>query len=225
MCHGHCIQSEYQIIKFFFDIGIHHLINSTLVSASSDGSVRVFSMNRHGNIGLSAIFIHPCFVYTAAFHPDFSQNHIIASGGSDNSIRIWKFYPSGTLRSDGRPQKPFMEESTPVNICVGHKAPVNSIVFDEEGKKFYSGDSRGIVRIWSANGNGNKNSGSEGNYDCVKVLPVSDVSDQILYFCNRPIDFILLPCIECWYPKLTHAPIWPTNPYIPGGQFFKVYGH
>ena len=149
---------------------------STLVSASSDGSVRVFSMIRHGNINLSAVFIHPCFVYTAAFHPDFSENHIIASGGSDNNIRIWKYYPTGSVRSDGRPQKPFMEESTPINICVGHKAPVNSIVFEEEGRKFYSGDSRGVMRIWNVNGN--KDSMSNGDYDCIKVIPVSDVSKK-----------------------------------------------
>ncbi|KAJ3009232.1 Jouberin [Thoreauomyces humboldtii] len=45
----------------------------------------------------------------------------------------------------------------------GHEASVNSVVFDNEGAKLYSGDERGIIRVWST---------IQEGWSCAKVIDI-----------------------------------------------------
>jgi WD40 repeat protein len=69
-------------------------------------------------------------VTSAAFRPDGA---VIATGGWDNVVRIWRTADGTLLRS-----------------LRGHKEHVTSIEFSADGRFLVSGGSDGTVRLWSA---------------------------------------------------------------------------
>ena len=58
--------------------------NNKLLSASGDGSVKIWSSHRQFEASLQ----HPTYVYAARFHPNSCDT--IASGGYDQVVRIWQ---------------------------------------------------------------------------------------------------------------------------------------
>ncbi|KAI9203420.1 WD40-repeat-containing domain protein [Polychytrium aggregatum] len=109
-----------------------------LISASSDGTVRVWFFGGDGSVRQKSVILHPAYVYTAVFHPmALNPRH--------------------------------------VSCLNGHSSRVNSIVFGEEGRKMYSGDGSGVVKVWSCEIPGLRR--GEVAYDCIKTLsPLQDAS-------------------------------------------------
>lgn len=68
-------------------------------------------------------------VYSVAFSPDGKS---IASGGVDNTIKVWSF-----------------EDGTLVREFRGHKNFVNSVAFSPDGKSLVSASEDGTVKLWS----------------------------------------------------------------------------
>ncbi|CAH1775536.1 unnamed protein product, partial [Owenia fusiformis] len=104
-----------------------------LLSCSSDGTARVWDM-LEGKSEAAKLFPHPGFVYTAQFHPRVST--IVATGGYDRIIRVWD------IKTDGLNPKLLQE-------LEGHRGHINSLCFEEEGSKMYSGDSVGTILVWN----------------------------------------------------------------------------
>uniref|UniRef100_K1S444 Jouberin n=1 Tax=Magallana gigas TaxID=29159 RepID=K1S444_MAGGI len=103
-----------------------------LLSASSDGTARVWNLDNFDSS--EKLLPHPGFVYTAKFHPRLDS--VIATGGYDQVIRVWDVSgsePHGVLKQE-------IED---------HRGHVNTLVFEEDGGKMYSGDSAGNVIIFN----------------------------------------------------------------------------
>ncbi|XP_062592731.1 jouberin-like isoform X1 [Saccostrea cucullata] len=103
-----------------------------LLSASSDGTARLWNMD---NFEFSEKLLpHPGFVYTAKFHPRLDT--VIATGGYDQVIRVWDV--------SGPEQHGVLKQE-----IEDHRGLVNTLIFEEDGGKMYSGDSAGNVLIFN----------------------------------------------------------------------------
>jgi WD40 repeat protein len=89
-------------------------------------------------------------VTSLAFSP--IDNHILAVGGSDKTVELWDV-STGKLIT---------------HPLEAHKFPVTSVAFSPDGKTIASGDSGGVVNLWSAS-----------TYQWMLELKVNDSSSEI----------------------------------------------
>ncbi|KAH9498473.1 Jouberin [Bulinus truncatus] len=108
--------------------------DTLLMSASSDGTVRIWDMQKLGESQIR-LLPHPGYVYTAEFHPRVDS--IVVTGGYDEVVRVWDI----SVPEDYNILQQEMEE---------HHGHINSICFDvDDGQKMYSADSVGTILIWN----------------------------------------------------------------------------
>ena len=113
-----------------YDLDWHR--NNRLLSASGDGSVRIWSAKTPRKE--ESVLQHPTYVYAARFHPN--DNDTIASAGYDQVVRIW--YKSDT------------NYFVILHELVNHQAFVNCLEFDIDGQVLFSGDQAGAIRVWES---------------------------------------------------------------------------
>ena len=104
--------------------------NNKLLSASGDGSVRIWGSQRQFESSLQ----HPTYVYAARFHPNACDT--IATAGYDQVVRIW--------------QKSGFNQYIILHELVNHKSFVNCLEFDIDGQVLLSGDQEGAIRVWES---------------------------------------------------------------------------
>ncbi|XP_053701244.1 jouberin isoform X2 [Synchiropus splendidus] len=106
--------------------------DGTLLSASSDGTVREWNVEK---LLLSSrkILPHPSFVYCAQYHP--AAHNLVVTGGFDSLVRVWKMDVDDV---NGLLLKEFD----------GHSSYINTICFDPDGSRMFSGDNMGQILIW-----------------------------------------------------------------------------
>ncbi|XP_045428583.1 jouberin isoform X7 [Pipistrellus kuhlii] len=104
-----------------------------ILTASSDGTARVWK-NEINNTNTFKLLPHPCFVYTAKFHP--AAKELVVTGCYDAVVRIWKV----DMKED--PAILIRQFDT-------HKSFINSLCFDTEGHHMYSGDCLGVIVVWN----------------------------------------------------------------------------
>uniref|UniRef100_G1NX70 Jouberin n=1 Tax=Myotis lucifugus TaxID=59463 RepID=G1NX70_MYOLU len=104
-----------------------------ILTASSDGTARIWK-NEINNTNTLKLLPHPCFVYTAKFHP--AAKELVVTGCYDAVVRIWKVD---------------MKEDPAILIrhFDTHKSFINSLCFDIEGHHMYSGDCTGVIVVWN----------------------------------------------------------------------------
>ncbi|XP_013379742.1 jouberin [Lingula anatina] len=107
--------------------------SKSLLSASSDATARIWNIQKFGSLS-EKLLPHPAFVYTAQFHPRVPT--VVVTGGYDKLIRIWNTDMQG-------------HHAELVQELEGQKGFINTICFDEDGQKMFSGDSIGTLRVWN----------------------------------------------------------------------------
>jgi WD40 repeat protein/transcriptional regulator with XRE-family HTH domain len=80
------------------------------------------------------------FVYSVAFSRD---GHVMASGNSDGTIRLWNVADPVHPRPLGQPLP-----SPPVTSSAGGTAIVQSVTFSRDGRTLASGDNEGNIQLW-----------------------------------------------------------------------------
>ncbi|XP_061086988.1 jouberin isoform X2 [Conger conger] len=107
--------------------------NNSLLSASSDGTVRMWNVERRDRIARK-VLPHPSFVYCAQYHP--SAQNLVVTGGYDCLVRVWDV---DVHNVNGQLLQEFE----------GHKSFINSLCFDAEGLRMFSGDNAGLLITWN----------------------------------------------------------------------------
>ena len=102
-----------------------------LAAAVGDGRVPVWET---ASWHLVSTLNHPSYVYSAVFYP--KDSNMIATGGFDRVIRIWR-------REGGSSSRVIQELS-------GHNSHINCIAFDEDGHFLFSGDEHGYIKMWES---------------------------------------------------------------------------
>ncbi|KAH6565989.1 hypothetical protein BASA60_009638 [Batrachochytrium salamandrivorans] len=167
--------------------------DNELVSASADGSVRVWRVFSDGSVREVALYQHPTFVYTASICPltqskdldaDIKRPQLLATGAYDGVIRFWKHDPE-TLSppsafTSSRTLAQRSQTHKPIHKLVGHTCNINSIAFDVQGHRLFSADAQGELKIWSSRSLLISQTASlelsapvpQIDYDCIKSIQV-----------------------------------------------------
>ncbi|XP_056151400.1 jouberin [Lampris incognitus] len=104
----------------------------SLLSASSDGTVRVWDVDRLLGIA-QKVLPHPTFVYCAQYHP--AAQSLVVTGGYDRLVRVWRLDVDDV---NGQ----LLQE------LEGHNSFINTICFDSEGRRMFSADNTGLIVVW-----------------------------------------------------------------------------
>ncbi|KAG2467061.1 AHI1 protein, partial [Polypterus senegalus] len=107
--------------------------DKSLISASSDGTVRVWNMETFQGL-VDKVLPHPSFVYASQFHP--AAQYLVVTGGYDCVIRIWNVK---VKNANGQLLQEFD----------GHKSFINTLCFSKDGINMFSGDSSGLIIVWN----------------------------------------------------------------------------
>lgn len=108
---------------------------------------------------------HRTFVYAARLHPIAKDPAILVTASYDTSIRVWNAN-SGTLLYELK----------------DHTAFVNSLTFDGNGDRFFSGDAAGMIKVWAWNQ-------PNSRYRCEKTFTHPEIKgDVISCICFHPLN-------------------------------------
>ena len=90
---------------------------------------------------------------------------MVVTGAYDGLIRFWTSNPNAGIK----------QTNTPDLKLAGHKSNVNSICFDSDGTRMYSGDGSGLIKIWSSE-TADAQQQSVLHYECIKTVDALKVS-------------------------------------------------
>ena len=118
----------------------------TLLSASGDGTARVWYLGNCGGKRKREALEHPSFVYCARFHPNTAD--VIVTGSYDQVIRIWKKNLDDEEEEFDDEEPAAVKKYGVVQELVAHSGFITALEFDIDGHNLYSGDKNGIIKIW-----------------------------------------------------------------------------
>ncbi|KAK2826549.1 hypothetical protein Q5P01_020763 [Channa striata] len=133
----------------------------SLLSASSDGTVREWNVERLQEMA-QKVLPHPSFVYCAQYHP--TAQNMVVTGGYDSLIRVWRLDVDDVYGQ-------LLQEFE------GHNGFINTICFDSEGRRMFSGDSAGLINVWKTSVNESRRQQQPCHRWCIeKKIDESDLS-------------------------------------------------
>lgn len=131
-----------------------------LLSASSDGTVRVWNIERLQALA-KKVLPHPSFVYCAQYHP--RSQSLVVTGGYDCLLRVWNLDVKDV---NGQLLQEFE----------GHKTFINALCFDNEGTRMYTADNAGIIVVWNTKTEDRSRHGPTHLWKIEKEIKESDLN-------------------------------------------------
>ena len=133
---------------------LHWHRDDFLLSASGDTTVKIWSPKAKGAQEERATLEHPCYIYSARFHPN--SINLLATAGYDNVIRIWIKEINDEDEDDNQVEDETVykkKQKSKIRYVmkhelVSHKNYINCLVFDIDGQILFSGDNNGGIRVW-----------------------------------------------------------------------------
>uniref|UniRef100_A0A3Q4GUR5 Abelson helper integration site 1 n=1 Tax=Neolamprologus brichardi TaxID=32507 RepID=A0A3Q4GUR5_NEOBR len=105
---------------------------------------------------------HPSFVYSARYHP--TAQNLVVTGGYDCLIRVWRF-------DVGDVNGQLLQEFE------GHGSFINTVCFDSEGRRMFSGDNMGFIIVWKTSVNDSRQRQQPCRHWCIeRKIDESDLS-------------------------------------------------
>lgn len=108
-----------------------------LISASSDGTARLWDVSSTSAMGIWQHTPSPCFVYCGIFHPMNAE--IALTGASDGLIRFWGTQSAATGNQG--------HECELARLRVSDAA-VHNVSIDPKSGRLFCGDARGTLTVW-----------------------------------------------------------------------------
>ncbi|XP_026007592.1 jouberin isoform X2 [Astatotilapia calliptera] len=124
----------------------------SLLSASSDGTVREWNVERL-QVTAQKVLPHPSFVYSARYHP--TAQNLVVTGGYDCLIRVWRV-------DVGDVNGQLLQEFE------GHGSFINTVCFDSEGRRMFSGDNMGLIIVWKTSVNDSRQQQQPCRHWCIE---------------------------------------------------------
>ncbi|KAK1793337.1 hypothetical protein P4O66_011725, partial [Electrophorus voltai] len=131
-----------------------------LLSASSDGTVRVWNVERLQALA-QKILPHPSFLYCVQCHPH--MQNLVVTAGYDGLLRVWNLDVKDV---NGQLLQEFE----------GHKTFVNAMCFDSEGTRMFSADSAGLIIVWNTKTEPESRHGPTRHWNIEKQIRESDLN-------------------------------------------------
>nr|XP_046165040.1 jouberin [Oncorhynchus gorbuscha]XP_046165041.1 jouberin [Oncorhynchus gorbuscha] len=132
----------------------------SLLSSSSDGTVRVWNVQRLQAIA-QKVLPHPSFVYCAQYHP--TAQGMVVTAGYDCLVRVWRVNVkdvNGLLLQEFE----------------GHKSFINALCFDSEGNRMFSADNVGFIIVWRTSVDDSRHQRPCRHWKIEKEIGESDLS-------------------------------------------------
>jgi serine/threonine protein kinase/WD40 repeat protein len=108
-----------------------------LAAGYRDGELKLFDLATWAEV--VSISAHPSFLFGLAFSPD---GRMLATGGTDQLIKIWDVAALATYTGRGPAPKP-------AKALRGHRASIFALAFAADGKKLLSASADGTVKVWN----------------------------------------------------------------------------
>ncbi|KZT64082.1 WD40 repeat-like protein [Daedalea quercina L-15889] len=143
-------------------------MNQTLVSASSDGTVRAWNPHAVDNAEPTTIGTHEDYVRCLT---QSRVQHWVASGSFDRTIKLWD------LNGGGSPTSPLVTLSAPESS--GPKASIYAVATDPYGSIITSGSPERVVRMWDPR-SGKRVGKLVGHTDNIRAMLLSDDAKYLL---------------------------------------------
>ncbi|KAI9457236.1 WD40 repeat-like protein [Lactarius psammicola] len=144
--------------------------NKTLVSASSDGTVKAWNPHSSPLSDPTTVGTHTDYVRCLA---QSREQGWIASGSFDRTIKLWDLSRS----SQAQPAQPVMTFSPPESS--GPKASIYALAVDPQGHMVVSGGPERVIRMWDPRA-GRRIGKLVGHTDNIRAILISEDSRCLL---------------------------------------------
>lgn len=171
----HNVSTGQRIYRFQGHRGIVYSLewapsSQLLVSASSDGTARAWSVADGSQRFCWHHSPSPCFVYCAVFHATLKE--IVVTGASDGAIRFW--HAAVSVSGGGTDQQHRLRASG---------AATHSVRIEPTTGRMFSGDSQGDLSIWILKTPQQVEGGLFPSYELVKTIRTgqSSITGMVLH--------------------------------------------
>ncbi|KAF9003076.1 hypothetical protein BDQ17DRAFT_1306080 [Cyathus striatus] len=192
--------------------------NQTLVSASSDGTVKAWSPHVTENVDPATVGRHTDYVRCLTACP--TQNWV-ASGSFDRTIKLWdltRSAPSTPLSSSPDPS-PLITLTPPDSA--GPKSSIYALSTDRYGTTIASGSPERVVRLWDPRA-GRRTGKLVGHTDNIRAVLVSEDGKYLLTgSADASIKLWSLNTLRCLHTFTHHADsVWSLASTHPSLEVF-----
>ncbi|KAI9438924.1 WD40 repeat-like protein [Lactarius indigo] len=185
--------------------------NKTLVSASSDGTVKAWNPHSSPLSDPTTVGTHTDYVRCLAHS---REQGWIASGSFDRTIKLWDLSRS----SQAQPAQPIMTFSPPESS--GAKASIYALAVDPQGHMVASGGPERVIRMWDPRA-GRRIGKLVGHTDNIRAILISEDARCLTYDDIASVKLWSLTSQRCLHTFTHHTDsVWALHSSHPSLEIF-----